>query len=61
MHVIEAPAVISPEHQNAGFPYGSRAMPQASSQAATVTAIPYYAWAHRGLDGMRVFIPEARP
>ena len=61
VHVIEAPAVISPEHQNAGFPYGSRARPQASSQAATVTAIPYYAWAHRGLDGMRVFIPEARP
>jgi hypothetical protein len=59
VHVIEAPAVISLEHQNAGFPYASRAMPQASSQAATVTAIPYYAWAHRGLDGMRVFIPGA--
>jgi hypothetical protein len=25
-----------------------------------LVAIPYYAWAHRGLDGMRIWIPRAR-
>ena len=29
------------------------------SQAATLTAIPYYAWGNRGADKIRVWIPLA--
>jgi uncharacterized protein len=61
VHVIEAPGLLAPAEPGPGFPYGDDAAAPAGGQAAAITAIPYYAWAHRGLDGMRVFIPEARP
>ena len=28
-------------------------------EAVTITAIPYYAWGNRGLNEMRVWLPEA--
>jgi DUF1680 family protein len=32
----------------------------AARTPVNLVAIPYYAWAHRGLDGMRIWIPWAR-
>ncbi len=34
-------------------------LPDSERTPVDLTAIPYYAWAHRGLDGMRVWIPRA--
>ncbi|PZF55497.1 glycoside hydrolase family 127 protein [Curtobacterium sp. MCBD17_034] len=59
----QAPA----EHAEAAWPYrriggGATAVaePAPALQAVTITAIPYYAWANRGVDAMRVWLPQAR-
>jgi hypothetical protein len=62
IHLIEAPAIVGPVNRPEGFPYGDYGARGTAAEVGAVSeirAIPYYAWAHRGMDGMRVFIPEA--
>jgi DUF1680 family protein len=55
----------APSHADTSWPYqrirtgGATSVVDAapSLQAVTITAIPYYAWANRGADAMRVWLP----
>jgi DUF1680 family protein len=48
------------DHTGARWPYPAEP-PAARARATEVTAVPYFAWANRGITGMRVWLPtEAR-
>ncbi|MEQ7127777.1 beta-L-arabinofuranosidase domain-containing protein [Actinopolymorpha sp. B11F2] len=60
--VIEADAVQLTPPPAGGFPYyagGPYAGNPATSRAVPVVAVPYFQWANRGTDAMRVWIPLA--
>jgi DUF1680 family protein len=40
------------------WPY---ATPQERTEPADVVAVPYFAWANRGITAMRIWLPDARP
>jgi DUF1680 family protein len=45
------------DHERARWPYpGHR--PAGTGRATEVTAVPYFAWANRGITGMRVWLPR---
>jgi DUF1680 family protein len=44
-------------HEQARWPYHGTP-PTPSRRPTEITAVPYFAWANRGLTGMRVWLPR---
>jgi hypothetical protein len=59
IRVIEGPGITGTSDRDQEFPFRDYPTADTDGIPVTITAIPYYAWAHRGVDSMRVFMPEA--
>lgn len=46
-------------HQAAAWPYPTEPAPASAGDPVQVTAVPYFAWANRGVGPMRVWLPRA--
>jgi uncharacterized protein len=57
---LEVPVVFA-EQDRAAFPYGEKIAPERYGAPARVKAVPYYAWANRGVGPMRVWLPRVEP
>ncbi|GAB4540233.1 MAG: glycoside hydrolase family 127 protein [Anaerolineae bacterium] len=57
---VEAAGYLSdPEHWRGALYQPSAKVPDTTRRPVRLTAIPYYAWANRGIGSMRVWIPRA--
>jgi DUF1680 family protein len=58
---LEVPVVFAEPDGTAAFPYAQQVPPERYGPPARVKAVPYYAWANRGVGPMRVWLPRAEP
>jgi DUF1680 family protein len=58
---LEIPVVFAEREKAAAFPYAEQIPPERYGTAVRVRAVPYYAWANRGVGPMRVWLPRAEP
>jgi uncharacterized protein len=57
---LEVPVVFA-EQDRAAFPYAEQIAPERYGAPVRVKAVPYYAWANRGVGPMRVWLPRVEP
>jgi uncharacterized protein len=57
---LEVPAVFA-ERDQAAFPFGEEIQSERYGGVEQLRAIPYYAWANRGIGPMRVWLPRVQP
>jgi DUF1680 family protein len=56
---LQVPVVFAEPGGTAAFPYAEQVPPERYGPPARVKAVPYYAWANRGVGPMRVWLPRA--